>query len=264
MPLGPLKYLLAIFRFVALVLGGFVLVLGSMLYHRMTGSEAMLRLWRLFACKLFGIHVHVYGVPAGNRDENGINLPVLYVANHLSYLDIMAMGSVLDTVFVAKSDVRDWPVIGYLAQLQKTVFIRRVRTGMEQAIKDVRDRLNAGYDVVVYAEGTSSQGVSVLPFKPGLFELAYAHTAQPLVVQPVAVVLEKIDNKIPNTDDLRNQYAWWRPEDTLMPHLWNIATIWRTDVGLHFLPVLEPMSYDSRKDLAQAAHDAVAQVVQSV
>lgn len=261
-----MMYPIACLRLLAFVVGGIILVSAHCVYYSFTRSLAVTRYWHKFSCFVFGIHVHSYGEALGQRNkETGINLPVLYTANHLSYIDICALGSLLDTLFVSKDDVRSWPLIGFMAQLHKTVFIRRVRTAMEQALKDAQNRLDYGYDLVVFPEGTSSNGERVLPFKPGLFELAYTATARKLTVQPIAIVIEGINGTPPATQpensQIRNLYAWWRPEDEFLPHLWQLACVWRTDIGVHFLAPLDPQNFDDRKTLSDAAHAAIAQII---
>lgn len=210
-----------------------------------------------FLCRVFGIRVRVEGRPerAGTR-------PKFYIANHLSYIDVLAIGSVIDGRFVAKSDVANWPLFGFLASIQNTVFIRRTRAALEGAKNVLAGVLKGGDSIVVFAEGTSSNGTSVLPFKPGLLD-ALRVPGVAADVQPLAVVLDRVGGRPVAADPaLRDVYAWWRPETTLLPHLWGFACTPCVDVTLHFLPVLVSGAGTDRKALARAAQTAVAAKVE--
>jgi lyso-ornithine lipid O-acyltransferase len=211
------------------------------------------RLYTLM-CWLFSINVRVEGV--------ALHVPsVLYISNHLSYLDIVVLGSKLDGVFVAKSDLADWPLFGYLSKIQNTVFIKRTAVGLVKAQEVVAGLLRAGLRVIVFPEGTSTNGASVKPFKPGVFEVAYGADVK-AHVQPVAIVLEKVNGlSVQGHEALRNAYSWWMPETTLLPHLWNFACLETVDVVLHFLPALSLEVYSDRKALAQAAYEAITEKI---
>ncbi|MBU6234621.1 MAG: 1-acyl-sn-glycerol-3-phosphate acyltransferase [Alphaproteobacteria bacterium] len=210
-----------------------------------------------FICWFMAIRVHVKGTP-----QNSANA-VLFVPNHISYLDIVALGSILDARFVAKSEVAGWPLFGLLSKIQNTVFIRRTRSALEGAMHELAKILKSGISLIVFAEGTSTNGLAVKPFKPGLFDAVF-EAGGGIMVQPVALTIQSIDGKAPMGDGpTRNMYAWWRPEDTLVPHLWAFACSKGTDVAVNFLPVLSPQEYADRKALAAAAHRAVSQVVEA-
>ena len=113
-------------------------------------------------CRLLRIRVRVVGEPVHDR-------AVLFVSNHVSWADILAIGSIAPVAFVAKSEVADWPLVGVTARLQRTVFVDRARrhqTG--DAVAEIVKRLVGGTSVVLFAEGTSSDGNRVLPFRSAL------------------------------------------------------------------------------------------------
>jgi 1-acyl-sn-glycerol-3-phosphate acyltransferase len=78
------------------------------------------------------------------------------------------------------------------------------------------------------------------------------------MVQPVAIVIESVDGKNPDEQAVRDLYAWWKPEDTLAPHLWTLAKTSGANLSVHFLPVIDPKAFPDRKALAQAATQSVA------
>jgi 1-acyl-sn-glycerol-3-phosphate acyltransferase len=194
-------------------------------------------------CLLFGIRVRPVGVPV--RDSR-----VLYVSNHLSYLDILVLSSLLPTSFVAKKEVRDWPFFGLLARLQKTVFIDRSRAAARKAGGQVQKGLEDGCALVLFPEGTSSDGRNVLPFRSSLFGAIDAFPEA--LVQPVTVCLEG-----PVTNAQRDLYAWYGDMD-LIPHLWAFASGHGARVRVVFHPPLSRQAQGTdRKEWARAAYEAV-------
>src|ERR1019366_9633460 len=114
--------------------------------------------------KIFGYSADV----AGAIPKNG-----LLVSNHLSYLDILAISSTMPAVFVSKADVRRWPLFGWLAALAGTVFVERERRTLVVVVnREIQTALDAGVLVVIFPEGTSSNGETVLPFRTSLLEPA--------------------------------------------------------------------------------------------
>src|SRR5262245_55981745 len=117
--------------------------------------------WQRIACRLIGIRVHAEGTPA--------KPPLLIAANHISWLDISVLGSVLPVSYVAKSEVAGWPILGTLARLQRSVFIDRTRRSQTvSANQAIGRRIGAGETIVLFAEGTTGDGNSVLPFRSAL------------------------------------------------------------------------------------------------
>lgn len=253
-----MRVFLGIVRLLLLVVMSAVVIVVHFAY-RVVGKS-----WS-FPKGIYGLLTLLFGFPPNvvGRDAGGQGRPVFYAANHVSYLDVIAIGSVIDGWFVAKSEVADWPLFGMLAKIQRTVFIRRVRTAIDAGKDAVAEILRSGRSAVIFAEGTSTDGANVKPFKPGLFDALYESGVDALV-QPVAVVLDTVEGKKVGSDAvLRDRYAWWRPEHTLVPHLWAFACTVRTGVTLHFLPPLDPRDYPDRKALAMAAQKAVQAAVEA-
>lgn len=135
-----------------------------------------------FALRLLGVRVHVSGSIAAER-------PLLIVANHLSWLDITTLTAVAPVRFVSKDEVARWPVIGWLAKLQRSVFLDRAdRSTVGGKAGEVTAALRAGDVVVIFPEGTTSDGNRVLPFKSGLLgAVRQAMETDPLHVQPLSI-----------------------------------------------------------------------------
>ncbi|MBP2232288.1 1-acyl-sn-glycerol-3-phosphate acyltransferase [Azospirillum agricola] len=200
--------------------------------------------------RLLGIDV----VVRGRRVADG---PVLFVSNHSSYLDITVLGSVIPGSFVAKTEVAGWPFFGLLAKLQRTVFVeRKARTEVGKQRDDIGGRLDAGDSLILFPEGTSSDGNRTLPFKTALFAVAARRIGdKPLTVQPVSVTPTRLDN-IPMGFAFRPFYAWYGDMD-LAPHLWQAFKLGGMTVEVEFHPPVTIDGFSSRKALAEHCHRTV-------
>ena len=209
------------------------------------------RLWHRTSCRLLGIGVRAYGVPA-------VGSPVLYVCNHASYLDVNVLGGLLDGRFVAKSEVARWPVIGALGRLTGTIFIERRAHGVRSQSDELRRRLRSGGSLILFPEGTSSDGKRVLPFKSGLFAAADAVSAVSgeVRVQPVTIAYSR-HRGLPMGRRLRPYFAWYG-DMTLVGHLWECLGIGGAGIDVVFHDPVRLSQFVSRKALAQHCHAEVA------
>jgi len=139
------------------------------------------------------------------------------VANHLSYLDILVLASLTPVVFVSKREVRGWPLFGWFAEKAGTRFIDRSRRGDVARIgEELEPLIAAGLAVVLFLEGTTTDGRDVLPFKPSLLEPAVRHGWH--------VVPAALDYAVPSGRSVECEVCWWG-DMTLAPHLWNFTTL---------------------------------------
>jgi len=197
-----------------------------------------------FLCRLLRIEVRVIGAPVRERS-------VLFVSNHVSWIDIVVIGSVLPVAFVAKSEVRKWPLVGITAVMQRTVFVDRSRRHRAaDAVTQIVERLKSGTPVVLFAEGTSSDGNRVLPFRSALLgavEMAAAHMPDPLRIQPMAIAYTA-QQGIPLGRQKRPLAAWYGDMD-FMPHIKTLVERTALDAVVSYAG---PMTADgslSRKEL---------------
>jgi 1-acyl-sn-glycerol-3-phosphate acyltransferase len=208
------------------------------------------RLFHRLLIGLLGLRVRVHGTAAESS-------PVLFVANHSSYLDIPILGSIIPGAFVAKTEVGTWPLFGLLAKLQRTVFVDRRKTRTDDNSDDVRSRLMKGQNLVLFPEGTSSDGLYVLPFKSALFSAVEEKLPEHSVaVQPVSITCTELDN-LPITRALRPYYAWFG-DMTLVGHLWNVFKLGNFTVDVVFHPPVTPEAFADRKALAAYCQQQVA------
>ncbi|HEY5378585.1 MAG TPA: lysophospholipid acyltransferase family protein [Pseudolabrys sp.] len=203
-------------------------------------------------CKILGIRVRVDGQPA--RDG-----AVLFVSNHVSWSDILAIGSVMPVAFVSKAEVGKWPLVGITARLQKTVFVdraRRQQTG--DAITEIVKRLHDGIPVVLFAEGTSSDGNRVLPFRSALIGAvreAGARAQGGVTVQPMSIGYTRV-NGIPMGRLHRPLIAWYGDLD-FMPHIRALLRAGPIDAVVSYGEPFTADGLSDRKALAKKLEDAV-------
>ncbi|WP_264049235.1 lysophospholipid acyltransferase family protein [Methylobacterium flocculans] len=172
---------------------------------------------RLFVL-LFGLRVTQSGTPPEPGE------PALVLANHVSWLDIIVLGSLRPLSFVAKSEIAGWPVIGTLARLQRTVFIDRARRADTASVNaTVAERIAGGDLIVLFAEGTTGDGTRLLPFRSSLVGAARAALAGEgggpgrIRLQPLAITYPR-RNGLPLIRSERPEVAWYGDMD-LAPHL---------------------------------------------
>jgi len=202
-----------------------------------------------FVCRLLGIRVHVNGSLDPGR-------PVLLVSNHLSWLDVPALSAVAPVSFVAKAEVGTWLFVSLLAKLQRSVFVdRNRRTLVKDKAGEIAQRLAQGDNIVLFAEGTSSDGNRILPFRSSLFSAASiapraANDNGPdAVVQTVAIAYTHLHG-LPILRHERPLIAWYGDME-LVDHLWKMIGFGTVDAVVQFYPPVTIDTFGSRKKLAE-------------
>jgi 1-acyl-sn-glycerol-3-phosphate acyltransferase len=204
------------------------------------------RIWHLIACHVLGIRVHVHGDVERAK-------PLMLAVNHASWKDILVLGSIADVVFIAKTEVRDWPVFGWLARLQKSIFVQREQkrsTGAQ--VGEIAARMADGEIVVLFPEGTTSDGNRMLAVKSSLFGAASTAAEQVpgklVYVQPVAIAYTRVQGMAMGR--YHRVIAAWPGSITLVPHLLGIIRAGAIDVDVTFGDSVPFHSTDNRKRLA--------------
>lgn len=251
--------MIAAFR-VVLVISAFLALTLSLLPVQMLalalGHSVMRRLprwWHRAMCSIMGLKVHIHGEVSPER-------PLLLVSNHISWKDILVLGSCADVVFIAKAEVRTWPVFGWLARLQRSVFVeRQERRKTGNQISEVAERLAAGEVVVLFAEGTTSDGNRVLPFNSSLFGAASAalpHAPQGVVhIQPVSIAYVRLHG-VP-MGRYHRPIAGWPGDVALGPHLLRVIRGGAIDVEVIFG---DSIAFDAQSDRKKTARLVEARV----
>lgn len=197
-----------------------VLLLGEQRRGRRPRLAGLIRWWHRGVCRVLGVEVVVHGHPAPG--------PVLFVCNHVSWLDIPVLGSVVPARFLSKAEVRRWPFLGWLAARAGTLFLRRAdRAAAEAAALEMLWTLRRGESIVLFPEGTTTDGRTVRRFRPRLFEAAVRAGAQ---VQPVALRFLADGRPAPDVPFLG--------EDAFLPHLLRLSRRPRIRAELTFLAPL--------------------------
>ena len=205
-------------------------------------------------CAVIGIRIHEVGA----RSKTA---PLLILSNHASWLDILVIGARTPVVFVAKSEIAKWPLFGWLAKMQRTIFVERERRQTTGATaREIGDRMVSGDAVVLFAEGTSSDGIRVLPFRSALVgsvhhALGESSHHDKVTVQPMSLAYVGFGG-LPVGRALNDRIAWYGDVD-LLPHLIGILTSGAIDVTLTWG---EAVAYDmsaDRKQIARHAETAV-------
>jgi len=179
--------------------------------------------------------------------------PTLFVANHSTYVDILVLGTVIPARFVAKKEVAAWPIMGWLATNQGTIYIDRNRTAIADGADKLVDYIDKGESLILFPEGTTSDGCRVLPFGSSFFDVAMK---KDLVVQPVTVTYALWD-RLPMPRYMRKHFGWFSPDVDVLSHLWFIAQRGMIHVVVELHPPLQARDFSSRKDLAHTSFQAV-------
>ncbi|WP_245434158.1 lysophospholipid acyltransferase family protein [Pseudolabrys taiwanensis] len=210
---------------------------------------------------LLRIRVRVVGTPVHGR-------AVLYVSNHVSWSDIVVIGSLAPVAFVAKREVASWPLVGITAKIQRTVFVDRTRrhqTG--DAVSQIVERLKGGTSVVLFAEGTSSDGNRVLPFRSALLgsveDAAAAHQggADAILIQPIAITYTG-QQGMPMRRSQRPLVAWYGDLD-FMPHIKRFVGEGVVDAVVSYGPPVPADGTLDRKAMTRKLHEDVRRLMVS-
>ena len=204
------------------------------------------KFWSRTVMKTIGIEWEIVGLKSKAH---------IFVSNHISWIDILAINSILDVVFIAKKEVRYWTGLGVLAALGQTIFIERKSLNALSHMRAVEECLKKGKSIFFFPEGTSTDGSIIKQFKSSLFEVCYGGTFEEKslgTVQPLTIIYKSPIKNDPGF------YSFWREEDTIFE---NIKKIIKTErqgrVRLVFHKPIEFNKYGTRKHLSYACYKVV-------
>ncbi len=204
-------------------------------------------------CRMLGIQTKVEGKVAHDR-------PVLIVANHVSWLDIPVLSAVAPLSFIAKKEVGAWPVVSSLAHLQRTVFVDRTRrTAVGKVASEMRQRLDQGDVLVLFAEGTSTDGNRVMPFKTALFAAAFSEANPDVCVQTLSLTYTRLHG-IPLGRADRNLVGWYGDME-MGDHAWSLLKAGPLDARISIGDPMPLSEFSDRKKLAEHTEKVVRQQV---
>lgn len=203
--------------------------------------------WSRIGLFLIGLKLHVVGEPIRGGG--------MLASNHISWSDILVLRATGAINFVSKAEVRDWPVVGFIAAVCDTVFVVRRRTDAKRQNEALLERLRAGELLCIFPEATSTDGQRVLQFKSSLFAVAFeTAAAADMRVQPVTLhYAPRPDHDLPQAF-----YGWWG-DMAFGGHIWDVMT--RSFGGaatVVFHPAVRASDFADRKSLAKHCEDQVA------
>jgi 1-acyl-sn-glycerol-3-phosphate acyltransferase len=197
--------------------------------------EIIFRNWARAFVKIAGMKVDFYGTLPER--------PFFLVSNHLSYMDIPALRSVVDAVFVAKGEIEGWFLGGRIVRDMGNIYVNRFnRRDIPRAGADIIKTLEKGEGVIIFPEGTTSNGEKILPFNSSFLEFA--------AKVDLPVYYASLSYRTPNNQPPASEaVCWWREDSTLIGHLWQLFQIPEFEAIISFGE--EPIQNPNRKELAQ-------------
>jgi len=247
--IAPLKLFVILIWTIPLLTLQFVVFL----FCKSRSAYIIPQFWHKGMCVILGIKIEIVGTPIHDRQ-------IIYISNHISYLDISIIGSYLKASFIAKDDIASWPVIGLLARLQQTAFISRSSSKAKKVANALEDMVKDGKSLILFPEGTSTNGTYMMPFKSSLFSIALpkdgAKVLSPIPIQPFIIELLETDGK-PLTIESRDLYAWYA-DMVFAPHIWIFMKTKGAVIRLTFLDIITPTGSEDRKELCKMVEQKIS------
>lgn len=243
-----LGQLVAIFRLCALVVHILIgLLLGLVLFRFISWDARtnMIRIWSRLLLMVIGVKLSVDHPPA--------KMPMrgMLVGNHSSWMDIFVANSVQAARFLAKSDIKKWPVLGTLVTSAGTLYVERGnRHSINATNKQISESAHKGELIGLYPEGTTTDGTHLLPFKSNLFEPAIDNE---MLLYPIGISYKK-----------NGQYtalAAYAGDTSLMRSFWDLTSSFGVTAHVNYGVMIPAAQYANRQELAHAAQDAVARLL---
>ena len=199
---------------------------------------------------IIGVKVNVSGLQEKRK--------TLFVSNHISYLDIIVYGSLINTVFVAKSEIKKWPIINKLCTIAKTIFVERnnIRS-LRNQISLIEKSLQKDTNVLFFPEGTSSDGSKVLRFKSSLFSIVDSKGLGEFYIQPISLSYNKLDG-LPMNKFYKPFLAWFGGM-ALFSHLWKFLGLGTSEVKVTFHKAKKFSSFSNRKDACFFCYEKISE-----
>ncbi len=199
--------------------------------------------------KCFNLECVVEGIPLTMQ-------PTLYISNHISYLDIFVLGSVLPGAFIAKSEIAKLPLFGLMTKFQNTLFIERGSLKADNQIQRIQRRLRDKSNLILFPEGTTSTGTYVAPFHSSIFQSAKCEDPV-ITIQPVTIAYTHYKDELMDRE-ARDYYAWYGPRK-ILPHLLNGLGLGHAQVKLTCHQPIKFDAFESRKEASRYCETVIRQ-----
>ena len=205
------------------------------------------RLWARASLWLTGLRLVVHGKPIRGG---------ALVANHSSWIDILALRATTLMYFVSKAEVADWPGVGFITRITGTVFIERRRTEVKRQEAVLRSRIAQDQLLCLFPEGTSTDGLRVLPFKSSLFSTFFVDgEGADILIQPVT-----LHYRAPHGEGIPEDFYGWWGSMGFEAHIWDVVTLsFGGQVDVMFHPAVNASDYSDRKSLTEVCQRTVSQ-----
>ena len=242
-----MKYLRAVYRYASFMIATFglygVWLIGELFVrNKVLWRQMIFGAWTSSFVRISKMRIEVVGTPPV--------APFFLVTNHLSYTDVPALRSIVNGVFVAKSEIEGWFMAGDICRAMGTIFINRNnRRDIPRAGAEIIKRFELGEGVIVFPEGTSTVGAGVLPFNSSFFEFA-AQAQLPVSYAAITYTTPS------NTPKATETVAWW-DEKTFGEHLWYLFQAKEYAAIINFGDA--PIQCENRKALARTLHDKISE-----
>jgi 1-acyl-sn-glycerol-3-phosphate acyltransferase len=200
-------------------------------------------------CWIFSMRCVIKGNVTSSR-------PTLFLANHISYLDIFVFGSVIPGYFIAKSEVANWPILGPLAKVQNTLFFERKGRKVKSQLPIMTEHFDNEGNLILFPEGTSTEGEHVEPFKPSLLQ-SIETAKKPVEIQPVTIAYTRYKDE-PMDRAIRDHYAWY----ATMPfasHFFSALGMANSQVDVIFHEPVKLSDFETRKECAYHCWQVVSE-----
>ena len=254
--LAPLRRFLRVTALVLLILVMFVPVWIPFLLRQERLRAKLVQWFYWCVCRILGLHVLVHGTFSRTK-------PLLVISNHISYLDIFAIGGLMPVAFTPKIEISRWPVIGYFSRMAGCVFIDRRPRAVDEHRAALDAHLATGARMVLFPEGTTGDGADVLPFRSAFFRMVeweHARSGNRLTIQPLAIIYTHLDDQV-ITAGMRPQVAWIADAD-FAPHWFALMGHRRIDLVIDLLPAFQPEVTEDRKVLAARCEEQISASLQ--
>ena len=240
-----LLFTMAILLFIPIVMPSLWFVPQKSKYWR----EKMLMRFHRLCLRIIGIKVVIKGEMSPHR-------PTYFVCNHLSYIDIILLGGHIPAAFISKQEIAGWPIIGWLAKIQRSVFLERSRSATTSHKPELQKRLSDGDNLIVFAEGTTGDGNWLLPFRSTLFAVVEEVVpGQELWVQPMTLAYTKLDGTALGRD-IRPFIAWYGAM-TFIPHMWFFMGMGKLTAQIEFHTPQPAHKFSTRKEWSDYCFNCV-------
>ncbi|ODS24610.1 hypothetical protein AB835_02460 [Candidatus Endobugula sertula] len=194
------------------------------------------------------------------QGEISTQCPTLFLSNHVSYLDVFVLGRSLPAFFIAKSEVANWPILGSLAKIQNTLFFERNSKKVRSQLSIMTEHFNQQGNLILFPEGTSTNGESVAPFKSSLLQSVEA-AEEDVFIQPVAIAYTRYKDKMMDRA-LRDKYAWYA-DMPFAPHFFSALGLGPAEVVITYHKPVLLKDFAHRKECAQYCQQQIALALSS-